>query len=212
MVFRNAYKSPATGLKIMMIRNTIIAAITLFSVLFSINANSAWWKFSDNDETSSSQTAATELVWEDLIPDDFVPPENPFASMSKEQIDKLMDGSDESNAEVERLRKQFNYAPVVPELDGQRVRIPAYITPLEYNSDSMIKEFLLVPYVGACIHTPPPPANQIVHAQSPEAIKFAGMYEPVIAIGTLRTETVKSDIAESGYRLEVEEVLPYTQE
>jgi len=71
--------------------------------------------------------------------------------MTQEEIDKLMDGSAESNAEIERLQKEFSYAPVVSELDGMRVKIPAYITPLEYNENLTIKEFLLVPYLGACM-------------------------------------------------------------
>lgn len=186
----------------------IVATIVALSI--SIKAHSAWWEIFNKDDSTQSQEEVSEVTWEDLIPDDFVQPENPFTTMTQEQIDKIMDGSDESNAELERLQEAFNYAPVVDELNGKRVKIPAYITPLEYNGDAGTKEFLLVPYLGACIHTPPPPANQVVHAMSPEAIKIQAMYDPVWAIGTIRTETVKSDLAESGYRLEVEEVLPYT--
>jgi len=131
--------------------------------------------------------------------------------MSEQEIDKLMDGSDESNAIIESINEKLAYAPVVPELDGKLVKIPAYITPLEFEGQSKISEFLLVPYVGACIHVPPPPANQIVFAKVREAIKFNDMYEPVWAIGTLRTETVTSELAESGYKLEVEQILPYRQ-
>jgi len=192
-------------------RNFIIPLAAVLALFFSVNAQSNWWPFSKNKEEKVVEQEITDIVWADLIPDDFVQPENPFNTMSDDAMDKLLDGSDESNAEIARIQAEFYYAPVVPELDGKRVKIPAYITPLEYNSSSKIKEFLLVPYVGACIHSPPPPANQIVFAQSPEAIEHSNMYEPVIAIGTIRTETVKSDLAESGYRLEVEEVLPYEQ-
>ncbi len=185
------------------------------ALLFSVTTLMAWWPFSDdkNDAGSSgaSQSEVKELGWPDLIPDDFVQPENPFATMSQEEVDKLLDGSDESNAKLDKLEAEFNYAPVVPELDGQRVSFPAYITPLEFNEQSTLKEFLLVPYVGACIHTPPPPANQIVHAQSEKGVKSNGMYEPVVATGIIRTETVKSAMAESGYRLEVESIKPYTE-
>ena len=132
--------------------------------------------------------------------------------MAQEDIDKLMDGSEESNAEMERLRQEFYYAPVVDELDGKRVKIAAYITPLEFDGQSLMSEFLLVPYVGACMHTPPPPANQVVHAESATAIEQRDIYEPVWAVGTIRTETVQSDLAESGYRLEVEQVLTYEAE
>lgn len=191
-------------------RRNFTGLITAFALLFSLSASAAWWSFSNDDDTEESSEDIVELQWDDLIPDDFVQPENPFVTMSQEQIDKLMDGSPESKAEMARLQSAFNYAPVVPELSGKRVKIPAYITPLEFNNDSTIKEFLLVPYVGACIHVPPPPANQIVHAVAPEAIRFDNMYDPVWAVGVIRAETVKSDLAESGYRLDVEEVMPYT--
>lgn len=161
-------------------------------------------------QSGFSAKPAAEIEWDDLVPEGFVQPENPFLSMSREETDRLMDGSDESNALLEKLRANFNYAPVVPELDGKRIRIPAYITPLEFNANQMINEFLLVPYVGACIHVPPPPANQVVYVKSPKAIEYQGMYEPVWATGIIRTETVESDLAESGYRLEVEKIEPYS--
>jgi len=179
-------------------------------LLFSVTTLMAWWPFSDDDD-EVSQSDVKELSWQDFIPDDFVQPENPFATMPQEEVDKLMDGSDESNAILDKLEAEFNYAPVVPELDGQRVKFPAYITPLEYNDQATLKEFLLVPYLGACIHTPPPPANQVVHAQSEKGIQSEGMYTPVWATGIIHTETVQSALAESGYRLEVETVKPYTE-
>jgi len=62
--------------------------------------------------------------------------------------------------------KTFNveqdYAP--PELkamDGQDVRIPGYVVPLE-DDDTTLTQFLLVPNPQACIHVPPPPPNQMV--------------------------------------------------
>lgn len=192
-------------------RRTLAIGTVVMALAISVNAQSAWWPFSNDSDESGINGQVTEIEWGDLIPSDFVQPENPYITMSQEEIDKLLDGSEESNAKREKIEAEFNFAPVVPELDGQRVRIPAYITPLEFQGESLIKEFLLVPYVGACMHTPPPPSNQIVHVQSPEAVEFRGMYEPVWATGVIRTETVKSDLAESGYRLEVEHLEPYTQ-
>jgi hypothetical protein len=43
---------------------------------------------------------------------------------------------------------------VNPLLNGQLVRLPGYLLPLEF-SGKLVSEFLLVPWVGACIHTPP---------------------------------------------------------
>src|SRR5690606_18432104 len=47
-------------------------------------------------------------------------------------------------------------------LNGVEVRIPGFMVPLE-DTETRVTEFLLVPYFGACIHTPPPPPNQMVH-------------------------------------------------
>ncbi len=191
-------------------RRTLLIGAVLFVVLFSLSARSAWWPFSDNKEAELLENT-TELGWDDLIPDDFVQPENPYISMTPDEIDKLLDGSEESNAKIEELEAAFNYAPVVPDLDGKQVRIPAYITPLEFDGQTTASEFLLVPYVGACIHTPPPPANQVVFAESPQTLNIPDMYEPVWAVGTIKTETVKSTLAETGYRMEVKALLPYTE-
>jgi len=187
-----------------------IIVLTACVVILSVSSQASWWPFSDKSE-KKSELEITVISWPDLIPDDFIQPENPFATMSQEEIDVLLDDSPESNARIAKLQEEFNYAPVVGELDGKRVKIPAYITPLEFDGQTTVKEFLLVPYVGACMHTPPPPANQVVHADSPVSIEIGNIYDAVWAIGTIRTQTVKSNLAESGYKLEVEEVLPYTE-
>lgn len=194
----------------MNIQRLIIASVVASTMSFTSAAQAGWWPFSNNEDVTDIQGDIKDILWDDLIPDDFQQPENPFSTMSQEEIDRLMDGSEESQAELSKLEEAFNYAPVVDELDGKRVKIPAYITPLEYNELSLMSEFLLVPYMGACIHTPPPPANQVVHAKMRKAIKLNSLYDPVWAIGIIRTETTKSDLAESGYRLEVEKILPYS--
>lgn len=189
---------------------TVVAITVACLVVLGSTAYSQWWPFSGaSSELEQSDAVLAEINWGDLVPDDFVQPEDPFRTMSQEEIDKLMDGSEASNAELDKLREAFNYAPVVEELNGKRVKIAAYITPLEFSSESLMSEFLLVPYVGACMHTPPPPANQVVHAQAENLVAQRAIYEPVWAIGTIYTETVRSNLAESGYRLEVERVLEY---
>ena len=183
----------------------LLSAMVLI-LAYVATARSGW--FSSKDDEDSGELV--ELTWEDLIPADFKQPENPFNTMPQEEIDKLLDGSDESNARLARLKEEFEYAPVVESLDGKRVKLPAYVTPLDFDGQMKMSEFLLVPYMGACIHTPPPPANQVVYADSRSPIELDSPYDAVWAIGILRADTVNSELAEAGYRLEVEEVLPYT--
>ena len=189
-----------------LLRNQKITCSLLALVVLAISGcGNADSKGNDSDDV------ITEITWEQLIPADFKQPENPFATMSQDEIDKVMDGSPESQAKIEELQKDFDYAPTVEALDGVRVRLPAYVTPLEFDGDMKLEEFLLVPYQGACIHVPPPPSNQIVHATPTEAVELEDPYRPVWAVGTLKVDTITSDLAEAGYQLELEEIMPYTR-
>ena len=96
---------------------------------------------------------------------------------------------------------------VVAEFNGKRVRIGGYIVPLDFEATT-IKEFLLVPFVGACIHVPPPPANQIVYVKSEKGFAIAGQFDPVWVTGTMKTETAFTGLADAGYTLDAESVDP----
>lgn len=80
-----------------------------------------------------------------------------------------------------------------PSLDGASVKIPGYLLPLEFD-DQKVKQFLLVPYVGACIHTPPPPPNQIIHVNSEMGTIISDMYSPVWVEGVLNIEQRSSTL------------------
>lgn len=185
----------------------IAMSAIMLTLAYAAAAQSGWWSSSKGEGSDE----LVELNWEDLIPADFQQPENPFNTMTQDEIDKLLDGSDESNARLAELQAAFDYAPVVESLDGKRVKLPAYVTPLDFDGQMKMSEFLLVPYMGACIHTPPPPANQVVYADAKTPIELDSPYDPIWAVGVLRAVTVTSDLAEAGYKLEVEEVLPYTR-
>jgi hypothetical protein len=78
-------------------------------------------------------------------------------------------------------------ARVNEDLIGEMVRIPGFVVPLEFRDQKAV-EFLLVPTAGACIHIPPPPANQIVHVRYPEGLKFEGFSNPVWVSGQIAAE------------------------
>lgn len=94
---------------------------------------------------------------------------------------------------------------VVQELDGKRVRIGGYIVPLDFEATN-VKEFLLVPFVGACIHVPPPPANQIVYVKIDKGFDVGGTFDAITVTGTLKTTTAFTGLADAGYTLEAETV------
>ena len=94
-------------------------------------------------------------------------------------------------------------------LAGKLVKIPGFTVPLE-DWASSATEFLLVPYVGACIHTPPPPPNQLVYIQMDEG-KRAKMdgWNPVWVEGVLEIEMTQSVYGYVGFTITGQRVYPY---
>jgi uncharacterized protein len=96
-------------------------------------------------------------------------------------------------------------------LDGQMVRIPAFMVPLDDDAHK-VREFLLVPWPGACVHTPPPPANYIVYGRVPQG-RYAEVawWRPIWVEGRLRIEGTKSPFGAVGYQMDVEYIEPYKE-
>ena len=109
--------------------------------------------------------------------------------LRKEGVD--VDGLIAKRAEV-RAERERRAKAVDATLDGKTVRMPGFVLPLEY-AGKKVSEFLLVPWVGACIHTPPPPPNQIVHVRMAKGAEFEskGMYAAVWVTGKLAAKASK---------------------
>ena len=146
-----------------------------------------------------------ELRWEDLVPKDW----DPGKRFRDRNVLGLSDADPKVLQLMRELREEWDNAPTRPELDGAAVRIPGYLVPLE-ESRGELSEFLLVPYFGACIHSPPPPANQIVHVLPAKAVKGFRSMDAVWVTGTMRTQRQDSSMGVSGYRLEAQAVEKYS--
>jgi len=145
-----------------------------------------------------------ELVWDDLIPDGW----NPEKELGDINWGDLTDADPRAQQALERMRAVWDSAPAELSLEGQKVRIAGFVVPLEYKGDE-IREFLLVPYFGACIHTPPPPANQIVYVI---AAKLPANFEPMSPFwvnGTLHLDHSASDMGFSSYRMNADSIEPF---
>ncbi len=117
----------------------------------------------------------------------------------KELRDKLsadgVDVEDLLRQDKEYLRELARRnALVVEALDGEDVRIPGYALPLEF-SGAAVSEFLLVPYVGACIHVPPPPPNQIVYVRAKEPYAPKDLFDPVWVNGRLSVAKTRKELS-----------------
>jgi hypothetical protein len=99
---------------------------------------------------------------------------------------------------MRRMRELWDNAPTNPKMSGARVRLPGYVVPLE-EVKGELKEFLLVPYFGACIHSPPPPANQIVHVKAQAPLKGWRTMDAVWVSGTLQAARADTAMGASGY-------------
>ena len=103
-------------------------------------------------------------------------------------------------------------------LDGETVRMPGYLLPLEFSGKE-VTEFLLVPYVGACIHTPPPPPNQIVHVKADKPVANVTVFAPVWVTGRMSTASAKKSLSlvdgaadiDVGYSIRASLVEPYKE-
>ncbi|OBT12158.1 hypothetical protein A9264_03205 [Vibrio sp. UCD-FRSSP16_10] len=84
-------------------------------------------------------------------------------------------------------------------------RIPGFITPIEMDGNKVTK-FFLVPTAGACIHTPPPPPNQIVLVDYPDGIELVSLQTPVWVEGDLFNQKVSADVNYSDGASNVEAV------
>src|SRR5690606_42145125 len=92
---------------------------------------------------------------------------------------------------MRRLREEWDRAPVVQAMNGRRIRLPGFVVPLEGDGKT-VREFLLVPYFGACIHVPPPPANQLIHVMPDQPIPGEWNMVPVWVSGVLTVARIES--------------------
>lgn len=155
--------------------------------------------------------AYRELDWLELVPDDYS-----FDLLFEKVQQKFPDvdfqilADDDGRAiqALDYLRQLTDQAPARTDLDGTMVRVPGFIVPLDPEGEAL-HNFLLVPYYGACIHTPPPPANQVIVVRSSEPYKQADLFAPVWVNGSISAVRYDGDLAAAGYELEADLVEPY---
>ena len=152
-------------------------------------------RFAFSGGTATETVAAEDLVdldWENLVPETQTASATASGVVEHSQLD----------AAFSPYQQDTDVSAVRTDLNGKTVRIPGYMTPLSFD-DAEVGEFLLVPYVGACVHVPPPPANQIVYVEVDGTVPVLEMWEPFLAVGELRTEAQSTELAEVGYTMKL---------
>lgn len=157
------------------------------------------------------------IEWNDLIPEeDLNVLMNPPG-----YIDDLEDTAfdDDISAQLtinvdsaanDRYQQALVSTNIIEEMNGQPVRIPGFVVPVEFDEES-ITEFFLVPYFGACIHSPPPPPNQIIYVHAPKGLKLDTLYDPFWISGKLSTSMVENYMATAAYSLKMTSYEAYTE-
>jgi len=166
---------------------------------------------------------AKELSWDDLAPEGY------FESFQQKQqsilsdsfdsfgdginFESIDDGSEEAQKAYEELQASLRSAPIVPELDGQYVKLAGFIVPLAFDFENgTFDEFLLAPYFGACIHVPPPPSNQIVHVKTSKPLDQKWLDDAAWVRGTMTTKSVNSEYGSASYSMKDVEIDVYDGE
>lgn len=145
-----------------------------------------------------------EVAWESLIPKDW----DPMAPFKGLKLEKLQDDDPRAVEALWKAKKYWKNAPIDPSMDGAAIRIPGFVVSLEREGEAL-KEFLLVPYFGACIHVPPPPANQIIHVHSAKPIKDIRTMDAVWINGVLKVDHSDTMMGSAGYSMTSLKVEPY---
>ncbi len=145
-----------------------------------------------------------DVRWEALVPKSWDPAKE-FKSLD---LSKMQDSDPKAMAALQSMREAWDAAPAEPSMDGKKLRIPGFVLPLDQVGDA-VKSFLLVPYFGACIHTPPPPANQIIQVNLAKPQKDLRTMDAVHVSGTMQIFRSDSPWGAVGYRINAVKVEPY---
>ena len=166
---------------------------------------------SDPDAQSSPMAAEEAarrgyrtITWRELVPPDW----NPRKGLDTRDWSRYRDADPRAAEALRKLMEAWRAAPVNASLDHRRVRISGFVIPLDAEH-GRVREFLLVPYFGACIHVPPPPANQIIDVTAAEPVKGMHMMQTVWVLGPLKIERKETMMGASGYEIRAESVVPY---
>jgi uncharacterized protein len=157
----------------------------------------------------SASPTYQEIIWDDLLPSKWLS-EIKLQMAAIGKLGFLVDGSEEADQAMQRLRSKWDNAPIDQAYIGKPIRIAGYAVTLDANK-KQISEFLLVPYFGACIHLPPPPANQTILIKLQKPITKLESMDTVWVQGILRDARVDTGLAVTGYTLESAQTKPYVE-
>ena len=158
--------------------------------------------------TAGIDDSYKEISWDELVPKDW----DPAKRFKNLDLGALKDSDPKAMKMLDMVKHEWDNAPTDPSLDGRKIKIPGFVVPIE-QAGRAVTEFLLVPYFGACIHVPPPPANQIIHVISAKPIKNLRVMDAVWVAGEFKTARYSKHtpmgMGAAGYQINSTSVTPY---
>ena len=179
------------------------------------------------DETQNPLTQLSSEQQDDVFTIFYGPhyrdPSEKMSALEQKAYDDLAASGVDPAALLEKIERLSEEAEIrnrtlVSKLDGHVIKLPGYVLPLDFEG-TLVRSFLLVPYVGACIHVPPPPPNQIVHVQLNQGFESKELFAPVWVTGLISAGMDKASLTlvdgstdvNFGYALQATKVEPYEE-
>lgn len=155
----------------------------------------------DRAAKAGAASGYRELSWDDLMP----PGWDPMKVFDLRELGSMSDGDPRARELMVKLRQAWDNAPVRQDLQDAKIRLSGYVVPLEMEGKA-IRQFLLVPYFGACIHVPPPPANQVVHVVLDRPARGVQMMDVVSVSGRIQALASSTEWGKASYRIDGRQV------
>ena len=182
----------------------IVKLLQVFIIFIFSNAVCAEPSVIDWEDLSPTEAQGVKLKLDTKADVRGIPDISEFNN-SKEYLDNFLDDM----KFVKEMQEESGFINM--NLNNKKIKIAGYITPIAFDGDN-VTEFLFVPFRGACIHVPPPPANQIIYVKSASGLKADEIWSPQWITGTLLANSVSTIVADVGYSIQDASVQPYSND
>ena len=148
-----------------------------------------------------------DIGWDSLLPEGW----SVEKIMESLNLNALSDNDPKAREALTKLREMWDKAPANAKLNNRRVSIAGFVVPLDGEREKT-REFLLVPYFGACIHAPAPPANQVIHVVVSKTASAVKLTPAALVYGTIRVVRSDTKLAVTTYEMTIDKAEPFKAE
>ena len=175
-------------------------AYTLVHHLSNLNDNAEIFRYAAGGFRDFTRIASSDpVMWRDVC----LANGDALVELIEQFQGELDEVNDTGNPIYDANGTKLNEA-----LNGAYIKMPGFIIPFDVSPEG-VKDFMLVPYVGACIHTPPPPANQLVMVSARKPWPGDQLWDAVWVTGTMRTQLQSTNLGQTGYSIAADEMEVY---